>query len=43
MVAATRFKMMGAKLGKAVAEELRKLVVDIASETAKKIILEQWK
>lgn len=40
-VAATQFKRLAAKVGKTVAEELRKLVVDIASETAKKIILEQ--
>ena len=42
-VAATQFKRLAAKVGKTVAEELRKLVVDIASETAKKIILEQGK
>ena len=38
-VAATQFKRLAAKVGKTMAEELRKLVVDIASETAKKIIL----
>ena len=42
-VAATQFKRLAAKVGKTVAEELRKLVVDIASETAKKILLEQTK
>ena len=40
-VAATRFKKIAAKVGKVAAQQLRKLVVDIASETAKKIILEQ--
>ena len=40
IVAATRFKKIAAKAGKATVKELRKLVVDIASETAKKIILE---
>ena len=39
-VAATRFKKIAAKAGKIAAEQLRELVVDIASETAKKIILE---
>ncbi len=39
-VAATRFKKIVAKVGKVAAQQLRKLVVDIASETAKKIILE---
>ena len=38
-VAATRFKNLVAKVGKVAAEQLRKLVVDMASETAKKIIL----
>jgi len=42
-VAANRFKMLAAKVGKVAAEQLRELVVDIASETAKKIILEQGK
>jgi len=40
-VAATQFERIAAKLGKAATEQLRKLVVDIASETAKKIILGQ--
>jgi len=40
IVAATRFKKIAAKAGKATVKELRKLVVDIASETAKKIIFE---
>jgi hypothetical protein len=40
-VAATRFKKLVAKAGKVAAEQLRELVVDIASETAKKIILER--
>lgn len=40
-VAATQFKRLIAKVGKIAAEQLRELVVDIASETAKKIILEQ--
>ena len=39
-VAATQFKRLAAKVGKIAAEQLRELVVDIASETAKKIILE---
>ena len=39
-VAATQFKRLLLKVGKTVAEQLRALVVDIASETAKKIILE---
>jgi len=39
-VAATRFKKIAAKVGKIAAKQLRKLAVDIASETAKKIILE---
>ena len=38
-VAATQFKRLAAKVGKIAAEQLRELVVDIASETAKKIIL----
>ena len=38
MVAATQFKRLVAKVGKIAAEQLRELVVDIASETAKKII-----
>ncbi|MFC2007818.1 DUF2321 domain-containing protein [Chloroflexota bacterium] len=42
-VAANRIKMLATKLGKVAAEQLRELVVDIASETAKKIILEQGK
>ena len=42
-VAANRFKMLAAKVSKVAAEQLRELVVDIASETAKKIILEQGK
>ena len=42
-VAANKVKMLAAKLGKAAAKQLRELVVDIASETAKKIILEQGK
>ena len=37
-VAATQFKRLAAKVGKIAAEQLRELVVDIASETAKKII-----
>ena len=37
-VAATRFKKIVAKAGKVVAEQLRELLVDIASETAKKLI-----
>lgn len=40
IVAANQFKRLAAKVGKIAAEQLRKLVVDIASETAKKIILE---
>jgi len=40
-VAATQFKRIAAKAGKVVAEQLRQLAVDIASETAKKIILGQ--
>ena len=39
-VAATQFKRLLLKVGKTMAEQLRELVVDIASETAKKIILE---
>ena len=39
-VAATQFKRLLPKIGKIMAEQLRELVVDIASETAKKIILE---
>jgi len=39
IVAATKFKKIAAKAGEATVKELRKLVVDIASETAKKIIL----
>ncbi len=39
-VAATQFKRLAAKVGKIAKEQLRELVVDIASETAKKIILE---
>ena len=39
-VAANRIKMLAAKVSKVLAEQLRALVVDIASETAKKIILE---
>jgi len=39
-VAAAQFKRLAAKVGKIAAEQLRELVVDIASETAKKIILE---
>jgi len=39
-VAATRFKKIAAKVGGIAAKQLRELVVDIASETAKKIILE---
>lgn len=39
-VAATKFKRLAAKVGKVAAEQLRQLIVDIASETAKKIILE---
>lgn len=35
-VAATQFKRLAAKVGKVAAQQLRKLVVDIASETAKK-------
>ena len=42
-VAATKFKRIAAKVGKVAAEQLRQLIVDIASETAKKIILEQGK
>ena len=42
-VAANRIKMLAAKVSKVLAEQLRELVVDIASETAKKIILEQVK
>jgi len=42
-VAVNRFKMLVAKVGRVAAEQLRELVVDIASETAKKIILEQGK
>ena len=40
-VAANQIKRIAAKLGKAAAKQLRELVVDIASETAKKIILGQ--
>ena len=40
-VAANQFKRLAAKAGKIAAEQLRELVVDIASETAKKIILGQ--
>ena len=39
-VAANRIKMLAAKVSKVLAEQLRELVVDIASETAKKIFLE---
>ena len=39
-VAANRIRMLAAKVSKVLAEQLRELVVDIASETAKKIILE---
>lgn len=39
-VAATRFKKLVAKAGKSAAEAFRKLLVDVLSETAKKIILE---
>jgi len=42
-VAVNRFKILVAKVGRVAAEQLRALVVDIASETAKKIILEQGK
>jgi len=38
-VAATQFKRLAAKVGKTAAKQLRELVVDITSETAKKIIL----
>ena len=38
--AANQFKRLVAKVGRIAAEQLRELVVDIASETAKKIILE---
>jgi hypothetical protein len=38
-VAATQFKQLAAKVGETAAKQLRELVVDIASETAKKIIL----
>ena len=37
-VAATRFKRLVAKAGKPAAEAFRKLLVDVLSETAKKII-----
>ena len=39
-VAANQFKILVAKAGRIIGEQLRNLVVDIASETAKKIILE---
>lgn len=39
-VAANKIKILIAKVGKIAAEQLRQLIVDIASETAKKIILE---
>ena len=39
-VAATRFKKLIVKAGKPAAEAFRKLFIDVASETAKKIILE---
>lgn len=41
IVAANQFKRLATKAGKIAAEQLRQLVVDIASETAKKIILQQ--
>ena len=37
-VAANKIKILVAKVGKIAAEQLRELVVDIASETAKKLI-----
>lgn len=40
-IAANKIKILAAKVGKATAKQLRELVVDIASETAKKIILSQ--
>ena len=40
-VAATRFKKLIVKAGKPAAEAFRKLLIDVASETAKKIILER--
>ena len=39
-VAANKIKILIAKVGKIAAEQLRQFIVDIASETAKKIILE---
>ena len=42
-VAATRFKRLIAKAGPVVAEGFRKILVDIASETAKKIIWPSYK
>ena len=42
-VAAFRFKKVIAKLGKGAASVMRDLIVDIASETAKKVILEGLK
>ena len=39
-VAATRFKRLVAKAGKAAADGFRDILVDVLSETAKKIILE---
>jgi hypothetical protein len=38
-LAATRFKRIISKAGKAVGEAIQKTIVDVASETAKKIIL----
>jgi len=40
-LAATRFKRIISKVGKPVMEEFRELIVDIASETAKKIIMQE--
>lgn len=37
-VAATRFKKLAAKLGKGAADAFRRILVDIASESAKKVI-----
>ena len=42
-VAANKIEILVAKVGKVAAEQLRQLIVDIASETAKKIILEGGK
>jgi len=42
-VAANKIKILIAKVGRVAAEQFRELIVDIASETAKRILLEQGK